>query len=252
MQSILIVSEVKNHLMLSIKEHLKNIAYNGALLPADIETINEFKDPLNGILVSADWETIKQQQALNILKNRAISEGIPIFTIGHKDSLKVLRLIISERLVCYEFVRPINMHVSEMASTIDSLIKQYNQQKKILVVDDSGAMLRAVKGWLGDKYSVFTANSGAMAIKYLALNRPDLILLDYEMPVVDGKQVLEMIRTETDFANIPVIFLTKRGDNEAMQNVKELKPEGYLLKTMESSMIVEAIDEFFTKQKTAN
>ncbi len=249
MQNILIVSEVKNHLMLSIKEHLKNASYNGHLVPADIGAIDDVKVSLNGILVSADWETIKQQQALNVLKNRAISEGIPIFTIGHKDSLKVLKLIISDRLVAHEFVRPINMHVSDMVNKMDSLIKQYNQQKKILVVDDSGAMLRAVKGWLGDKYSVFTANSGAMAIKYLALNRPDLILLDYEMPVVDGKQVLEMIRAETDFADIPVMFLTKRSDNDSITNVKELKPEGYLLKTMESSMIVQAIDEFFTKQK---
>ena len=67
-------------------------------------------------------------------------------------------------------------------------------KKRILVVDDSGAMLRSVKGWLEDKYQVVLANSGTMAIKYLAIRKPDLILLDYEMPICDGKQVLEMIR----------------------------------------------------------
>ena len=120
---------------------------------------------------------------------------------------------------------------------------------KILVVDDSGAMLRNVKGWLQDKYNVILANSGAMAIKYIATDRPDLVLLDYEMPVVDGRQVLEMIRTETDFRDVPVIFLTSKNDRESILKVMELKPEGYLLKTMEPEQIVEEVDKFFMKQK---
>jgi CheY-like chemotaxis protein len=118
-----------------------------------------------------------------------------------------------------------------------------------LVIDDSGAMLRNVKGWLGDKYNVILANSGAMGIKYLATDRPDLVLLDYEMPVIDGRQVLEMIRTETEFRDVPVIFLTSKNDRESILKVMELKPEGYLLKTMEPQKIVEEVDNFFKKQK---
>ena len=93
------------------------------------------------------------------------------------------------------------------------------------------------------------ANSGAMAIKYLALNRPDLVLLDYEMPVVNGKQVLEMIRTETEFSDIPVIFLTSKNDRESITQVMSLKPEGYLLKTMKPEDIVKTVDDFFEKRK---
>jgi CheY-like chemotaxis protein len=110
-------------------------------------------------------------------------------------------------------------------------------------------MLRSVKSWLGDKYNVILANSGTMAIKYLATDRPDLVLLDYEMPVIDGRQVLEMIRTETEFRDVPVIFLTSKNDRESIMKVMELKPEGYLLKTMEPEKIVEEVDKFFMKQK---
>ena len=84
-----------------------------------------------------------------------------------------------------------------------------------------------------------------MAIKAIATNRPELVLLDYEMPIVDGKQVLEMIRSEHDFADIPVIFLTSREDQESKEAAMALKPEGYLLKSMEPGEIVKAIDEFF-------
>jgi CheY-like chemotaxis protein len=110
-------------------------------------------------------------------------------------------------------------------------------------------MLRNIKGWLEDRYQVILANSGAMAIKYLAINRPDLVLLDYEMPVVDGRQVLGMIRSETEFCDIPVIFLTGKNDRESIVKVMELKPEGYLLKSMEPSEIVMAIDSFFEKRR---
>ena len=117
------------------------------------------------------------------------------------------------------------------------------------MVDDSGAMLRNVKGWLEEKYQVILANSGAMAIKYLSTNRPDLVLLDYEMPIVDGKQVLGMIRSEAEFADIPVMFLTSKGDKESVMQVMELKPDGYLLKTMPPEQIKRSVDTFFEKRK---
>ena len=51
------------------------------------------------------------------------------------------------------------------------------------------------------------------------------------MPVVDGPQVLQMLREEPETANIPVIFLTGVGTKEAVQRVVSLKPDGYVLKT---------------------
>jgi CheY-like chemotaxis protein len=176
-------------------------------------------------------------------------DSIPLFVIGSPDEIKAIETIIPNDMMCLEFTRPLGIFVNLLAEKIDSAVRLYNRQKKILVVDDSGPMLLTVKSWLDSKYSVFLANSAAMAIKYLALNRPDLILLDYAMPVVDGKQVLEMIRTETEFEDIPVIFLTNKGDKQSILNVQDLKPDGYLLKSMEPEQIVRSIDEFFEQQK---
>lgn len=78
---------------------------------------------------------------------------------------------------------------------------------------------------------------------------PDLILLDYEMPVCSGQQFLEMIRAEVSTSMIPVIFLTAKGDKESVKSVLALKPAGYLLKTMAAEQIVESIDNFFEKNK---
>lgn len=120
---------------------------------------------------------------------------------------------------------------------------------KILIVDDSSFMRNRMINMLSAKYEISEADSSIAAIKKLTLDKPDLILLDYEMPVCDGKQTLEMIRSEKDIADIPVIFLTSRRDKKTVEAVMELKPERYLIKTLPDEKIKENIDAFFNKKK---
>ena len=123
------------------------------------------------------------------------------------------------------------------------------QKKKILVVDDSMTMRQSMMALLGKDYEVSEAESGIAAIRVITLNRPDLVLLDYEMPICDGKQTLEMLRSEKDFNSIPVIFLTGRGDPESVKNLLYLKPAGYLLKYLKPDEIKKNIDEYFSKSR---
>ncbi|MDE7342142.1 MAG: bacteriohemerythrin [Lachnospiraceae bacterium] len=125
------------------------------------------------------------------------------------------------------------------------------KRKKILVVDDSELVREAMKKLLGIDYEVMPVSSGLAALRSIILNRPDLILLDYEMPVCDGRQVLEMIRSEEDFADIPVFFLTGRSDKESVQKVLALKPAGYLVKSLQPAEIKKGIDTFFEMKRKA-
>lgn len=251
MQNVMIISEVSSYLVVSLKEHLDGPDYKVVIAKADVDAISRFEEPISVIILYTDEHMGEQLQALNYIKDKSAEEDIPIFAIGDPDEIKTIEKMIPKHLVRAEFTRPIN--VAEVVETITTYEKKFGKQnkKKILVVDDSGAMLRNVKGWLEEQYQVILANSGAMAIKYLATNRPDLVLLDYEMPVVDGKQVLAMIRSENEFSDIPVIFLTSKGDKESVMQVMSLKPDGYLLKTMEPAQIIQSVNEFFEKRRTA-
>ena len=102
---------------------------------------------------------------------------------------------------------------------------------------------------LGEDYEVTLVDSGVAAIRAISLNRPNLVLLDYEMPVCDGRQTLEMLRSVQDFADIPVMFLTGRRDPQSMIQVMSLKPAGYLLKTLKPAEIKEKIDAFFAEKR---
>ena len=121
-------------------------------------------------------------------------------------------------------------------------------KKKVLVVDDSDTVLEAMRELLGSVYEVGVAKSGMSAIRCITLDRPDSVLMDYEMPVCDGSQVLGMIRSEKDFADIPVFFLTGRTDKESVTKVISLKPAGYLLKTQPLAEVKREIDGYFERK----
>lgn len=245
MGNVVIVSEVQSYLILSLRSWFEQADYEVTMVKADINAINKIEETPAVMLLYVDEKMLEELQALNFIKDKAAEEDIPIFIVGDMDELNSVEKIISKNLIRQRFQRPIN--VNEVVASISHYEQKHGRQnkKKILVVDDSGTMLRNVKGWLEESYQVSLANSAAMAIKALATNRPDLVLLDYEMPIVDGKQVLEMLRSEHDFADIPVIFLTSREDPESRESAMALKPEGYLLKSMEPGEIVHAIDDFF-------
>lgn len=116
-------------------------------------------------------------------------------------------------------------------------------RKKVLVVDDNAATLRSIKGMLDERYNVTLANSGMKALTSIGKSRPDVILLDYEMPVCDGRQTLEMIRADDEMADIPVIFLTSVNDKEHIQAVIKLLPAGYLLKPAVPERLIETIEQ---------
>ncbi len=135
-----------------------------------------------------------------------------------------------------------------MSAINDYLQRERPVRRNILVVDDSDFMRARIVKLLAEHYEVSEVASSVAAIQSIAMNKPDLIVLDYEMPVCDGRQALEMIRNEKNTADIPVVFLTGKGDRESVRKVMALKPEGYLLKSMPDAEIKKYIDGLFAKR----
>ncbi|MBD5530129.1 MAG: response regulator [Lachnospiraceae bacterium] len=147
-----------------------------------------------------------------------------------------------------KLVRNINPD-NVMLAVNEFLNREKTVRGDILVVDDSEFMRARIVKLLSGDYNVSEASSSLAAIQSIAIKKPDLIVLDYEMPVCDGRQALEMIRSEQNTANIPVVFLTAKGSRERVQNVMALKPNGYLLKSMPDEEIKKYIDTLFANKK---
>lgn len=91
-------------------------------------------------------------------------------------------------------------------------------QKHILLVDDSVASLKQAQALLHEEYKISMVKSGELALDFLSKIRPDLILLDVEMPDMDGFETIKAIRENEEWKKIPVIFLT--GNTDAATEVK--------------------------------
>lgn len=136
------------------------------------------------------------------------------------------------------FVRPFN--ANEIREKLSGLSKNDAEAQKILLlVDDDAVMLKTLREGLSTSYKVIPANGGANALKILERATPDLILLDYEMPEMNGPQVLEKIKSNPNTANIPVMFLTAKTDVKL--------EEKHMLKTLPLKEIKTIIQNFFEK-----
>ncbi len=124
--------------------------------------------------------------------------------------------------------------------------------KHILIVDDDPSYAKIVRGWLKDDYRVDIVTAGMQAITFLSRKMVDLILLDYEMPVTDGPQVLEMLRQEPSMADIPVIFLTGVDSKEAVSRAAHLRPDGYILKSTSKGDLMMYLKKVFKKYSDKN
>ncbi len=137
--------------------------------------------------------------------------------------------------------------MDEVAKYLTEFEKQEHgaPKKKILLVDDSATIRQMMNELLHEDYDVSMVDSGMAAIRAVTLNRPDLILLDYDMPICNGRQTLEFLRSEERSKDIPVIFLTSRSDSDTVTGVLSLKPAGYMLKSLKHAEIKKRVDEFF-------
>ena len=106
--------------------------------------------------------------------------------------------------------------------------------KKLLLVDDEKELLSSLKSNLEALgYSVETATDGAMALKVARQSMPDIILLDLMLPVLDGYQVLKLLRADARYRHIPIVVITARAEAQDCALAKECGANGFLVKPLE-------------------
>ncbi|MBR3458221.1 MAG: response regulator [Selenomonadaceae bacterium] len=249
-KNVIFIAKGKSFMANTIVKNLQDANYEVFPVEPEIAAITEQKGESDLFIFYLGPFVDDIANFLVYLKDICTEEDKLLILVGTATEIETVTESIPKALVSGSFERPFD--IKKLVEQADWLVKANDdlaRRKNILLVDDDGTFLKMVKDWLSGKYRVTIVTSGAQALMYIAENKPDLILLDYEMPVTSGPQVLEMIRSETKVDSIPVIFLTGKGDRESVMKVVSLKPDGYLLKTMPRDKLIAAIDEFFEKKK---
>ena len=117
-------------------------------------------------------------------------------------------------------------------------------QLKIAVIDDATMIRDLVKKFIRQNFKdakVFEADNGQNAIKMLTRQPVDLILCDWEMPQMDGEELLKWVRQQENLKNKPFIMVTSRGDREFVQKAIESQVSDYLVKPFNTKQFLEKI-----------
>jgi len=115
--------------------------------------------------------------------------------------------------------------------------------KRILVVDDSTISLKTIDNILSDKYETVTVKSGEKALGILEKITCNLVLLDLQMPDMNGHEVCKKIKSNEKTKNIPVIFLTATND---IRNQREAIAEGaidFINKPVKPEALLEVVEK---------
>jgi CheY-like chemotaxis protein len=250
---MIVVGEKESFLVRVLIGKTKDAGIECEFVPCTVDEVNQKLEGVKLITLYMDSTSIAQEEVLHFLSDNVEDRGQQIVLIAEPNDLPQIKSLIPEHLVYKVFPRPVD-NAAYVKTITEYFEKEKNGEfkKSILIVDDDPNYLGLVREWLKDTYKVFMANSGLQAIKWLGRNTVDLILLDHEMPVTSGPQVLEMLRSDEETKSIPVMFLTGKSDKESVMKVVSLKPEKYLLKTMPPAELIANIDEFFEKQKVKN
>ena len=216
----------------------------------DVDSINYFFKDCKLATLILDSHEMPPKDALHFLEDKLKEKKIRLITVGEEEETRLLKKDLPDSVIYKSFIRPISN--DEYVDTVVEYFRKLNSgefMKSILVIDDDPRYLGLVREWLKDTFKVSMASSGLQGLKWLGNNSVDLILLDHEMPVTSGPQVLEMLRSDPDTKSIPVMFLTGKSDKESVMQVLSLKPEGYFLKSIKKEELIEKLQEFFILHK---
>ncbi|MDR1183442.1 MAG: response regulator, partial [Coriobacteriales bacterium] len=130
-----------------------------------------------------------------------------------------------------------------MAETVKAMtVPEKKQRKKIILVDDNLANLAAGKQMLKDSYEVYAIPSAAKLFEFLEHVTPDIILLDIEMPVMNGYETIRILKADNRFAEIPIIFLTAKSDEESELEGLRLGAIDYVSKPFSAPLLLKRIE----------
>ena len=246
---ILLITQGFSFMGNSIQKSLEKSGYAVVRINTEVEELSAHKDDAGLIIFYLGKFVEEIPNFLVYLKDVCGEESKVLILIGNNDELEFVKEIIPENFIADCLERPFDL--KKLTQNIDKISKSVDNnefKKSILLVDDDTTFLKMMKGWLEKYYRVTIVTSGMQALMYLADNKPNLILLDYEMPVTSGPQVLEMIRSETKVDKVPVMFLTGKSDKDSIVKVLSLKPDGYLLKSLNRDQILSTLNQFFAKK----
>ena len=249
MTRILLVGEL-NETLKSISEHLMK-TFQVQICSENVKNVIDMIKIFKPSALVINVTEVKEDVVSIFDELKYKNSFMPMVVIASKEAAAEIGSLLDnfrkKRVLC----RPVR--ISDVVSTCNEILgiehvvekNAVVESKKvnILVVDDNALVLRNVKTILEEEYNVIIANNGEKRLEFARTRKPDLILLDYEMPGMNGNEVFAKIKEDSELCNIPVIFLTSVSEKNQIMEVMKNRPNGYILKPPSKDKLMETIKE---------
>lgn len=244
MKKIGIICTNVSEAAVAIRNSVKEIRSQAAAMVINTDNL-AYMQPMDMYVLILDEYLAENAAAMMYLRKCKMRSNSVLMAIGSEGIFRLVDKSLPRNMFSALFGE--NEDEAELANKVTAKIQELCTvtKRNILAVDDSGIILRNIKMHLGNMYNVVLANSGETALKSLNMQKPDLILLDYEMPEMNGKEVLEAIRNNPSIKDIPVFFLTGHCDRGIIDSVINLHPEGYIMKDQGVEKVIKAVESYF-------
>lgn len=199
------------------------------------------------ILLDIEMPYMDGFQVLEYLKSSKEFAKIPVIGVTGQRSKATALKFLGKGATSY-LLKPVTKE--ELLAKVREVYEKDQEQKskkKILIVDDEVESLLYYKAMLSESYHVMALNSAKSALDYLLQTVPDLIILDYQMPLFNGNKLFQIIRTMNKVKEVPIVFLTGMTEKELLIECAELMPEGVILKSSGKEILLQKIEEVFAR-----
>jgi len=201
------------------------------------------------IFLDVNMPDVDGYEIIKELKANEKYEKIPVIfltsNIDREDVVKGLSLGAVDYVL-----KPFNAE-----KIIESIENQFNPKTKakmssgrvsatpsILVIDDIASMLRTIHHALHDKYEVSLLSKSEVVLDFLHNNKPDLILMDYLMPVINGFELIGSIRALPDYKDIPIIIISTEGTFRNVNEAIKLGASDFIVKPFDPKELNYKVD----------
>lgn len=228
----------KNQVDRNVKDLLKNLQYQivYAYTLGDFITHQKSKPYDLLIILNIDVDKVRLY-----LDKTEIAKNIPLFIASNElfDDMEL------------KSKRQINMFKWPLDSTafgdaINKVTIKISGMKTILLVEDEQINQDIVKSILeGKEYNLQIASDGMTALREIKTYKPDLILLDFMLPDLNGDEILYWVRGRYQKSELPVLVISSQDDRENVKELAKLGVNGYLVKPFDPQVFTERIYSIF-------
>jgi len=254
----------KNNPLMSVGEYfslLTKFVDHGGDIPESLQRISDMRTEPN------DLQNLALMQIM--LKDIGNESFLPvindIISLGKVSSTK-LAADYAKNLICeytrlYEQINAArNNEIAEkkrelkekqlLKKVLNLLDHEESVRKlRVLTVDDAPSMVKTISAILEKDYQVFGLTDPAMLEKFLRQITPELFLLDYEMPDINGFDLVPLIRNFEEHKNTPIIFLTSKGTHDHVSEAYALGSCDFIVKPFQADVLLEKVAKHIVRKK---